>query len=772
MFEVVKLGDITRSSAKELTGTGDADLPPVDPRSLGFTGRVASWSARHRWMVVGASVLVVALAMLAMSVVETNTLEYGGEGEAAVGAKLVEEKFKIERPPTEQVVFSNPSLDASDPVYRTTVTELVQQLRALPEVASVASFYDTGAPGMVSEDGHVVLARVELKSDDFDGIDPILEKVRAAADTTGFEVVMAGQTSLEKELSAITEEDFQQIMMITLVLALTIMIIAFRTVVAAVIPLVLAIGAIFTTIGIVTLLSQAVAMVEIYTEVVLLMGMAVGIDYSLFIISRYRGERKAGRSKLDAISVASNTTGRAVFYAGVTVVLSLAGLFLTFTSIFTSLAIGAVIVVLIAIVGSLTLLPALLSILGDNINRLRVPIIGRDTGAGNGGIWSAIADRVLARPVVFATIVTVALVALTVPLYSLNMGFNSGSNAFHDAVEGKRALQLLEENFTSGLAAPAFVVVEAPDVLSAQVQASVDSLIDDLGQDGQFFPPFDVTVNGAGDLLYVAVPTVGAIDDEESEMAVRHLRDDVVPVAFAGSGAQTYVSGTTAGSLDFNDHINGTAPYVFAFVLGLSFLLLLVMFRSIVIPVKAIALNMLSVGAAYGVLVAVFQWGWGVGLLGMESSDAIEAWLPLFLFAILFGLSMDYHMLLLSRIKEAYDQGHSNEDSVAMGIKVTAGQITSAAAVMVGVFAAFALGREIGLKQFGVGLGVAVLIDATVIRSVLLPASMKLLGDWNWYLPTWLEWLPKLSSEGDGVSETDRESRPERAGQATPASAD
>ena len=220
--------------------------------------------------------------------------------------------------------------------------------------------------------------------------------------------------------------------------------------------------------------------------------------------------------------------------------------------------------------------------------------------------------------------------------------------------------------------------------------------------------------------------------------------------AFANSGANVYVTGQTAGSVDFTDHINGTVPYVFAFVLGLSFLLLLVMFRSIVIPVKAIVLNLLSVGAAYGVLVAVFQWGWGVGLLGMESADAIEAWLPLFLFAILFGLSMDYHMLLLSRIKEAYDQGRSNEESVSIGIKLTAGQITSAAAVMVGVFGAFALGREIGLKQFGVGLGVAVLIDATVIRSVLLPASMKLLGDWNSYLPRWLDWLPRVGV-GEGI---------------------
>ena len=602
-----------------------------------------------------------------------------------------------------------------------------------------------------------------LKTGFYEGIkiDPILEKVRAASDATGFEIGMVGNTSIEKQLEEIIEEDFARIMIITLVLGLVIMIIAFRAVVAALIPLILAIGAIFSAIGIATLVSQFVAMDEIYTEVVLLMGMAVGIDYSLFIISRYRSERKAGRPKLEAIAAASNTTGRAVFYAGVTVVLSLAGLFLTFTSIFTSLAIGAILVVLIAIVGSLTLLPALLSILGDNINRLRVPIIGRETGANNGGgIWSAISDRVLARPGVFAAVAAGALILLAVPIYSLNIGFNSGANALHDAVEGKRALQLLEENFTSSLAAPAVVVVGASDVRSTAVQASVDKLIGSVEQDSDFFAPFDVRVNRAGDLLYVTVPVVGAIDDQEYEDAVSHLREDIVPAAFADSGANVYVTGQTAGSLDFADHISGKAPFVFAFILGLSFLLLLVMFRSIVIPVKAIVLNLLSVGAAYGVLVAVFQWGWGVELLGMESADVIEAWLPLFLFAILFGLSMDYHMLLLSRIKEAYDQGHSNEESVSLGIKVTAGQITSAAAVMVGVFAAFALGREIGLKQFGVGLGVAVLIDATVIRSILLPASMKLLGDRNWYLPSWLEWLPKVGIGEGGAEERQSAEQP------------
>ena len=772
MFETVKLGNFSKSAAatrNDIPGVTAGDRPPVAPRSLSFTGRIAGWSARHRWRVVAASVLVVVLAMFAMNVLETQTLDYQGEGEAAQGAKLIDDAFKVEPGPTEQLVFNNPSLDASDSAYRATVTKLVAQLRALPEVKSAVSYYDTGAPSMVSESGNVVLARVELVDDSSDGLDPVLAAVRAAEDASGFEIGLVGVASIDKAVSAIVDEDFQRIMLITLVLGLTIMIIAFRAVVAALIPLVLALGAIFTTIGIATVLSQAISMDEIYTEVVLLMGMAVGIDYSLFIISRYRNERSAGRSKLDAIAVASNTTGRAVFYAGVTVVLSLAGLFLSFTSIFNSLAIGAIIVVLIAIIGSLTLLPAILSILGDNINRLRVPILGRE-GAGNGGVWSAIADKVLARPIVCAAFATAGLVALAIPVYSLDIGFNGGSDALHDDVEGKRAMQLLEENFTAGLAAPAFVVVEAPNVESAEVQASVDGLIDAVSQDDQFFPPFDVTVNEAGNVLFVQVPTVGAIDDEESENAVRHLKNDVVPAAFAGSSAQTYVSGATAGSIDFQDHISGAAPYVFAFVLGLAFLLLLMMFRSIVIPIKAILLNLLSVGAAYGVLVAVFQWGWGVGLLGMESSDAIEAWLPLFLFAILFGLSMDYHMLLLSRIKEAYSQGHSNEDSVSIGIKFTAGQITSAAAVMVGVFGAFALGREMGLKQFGVGLGVAVLLDATIIRSVLLPASMKLLGDRNWYLPSWLEWLPNINP--DAGDEIEPELSREFTGEMAPASAD
>ena len=731
--------------------------------------------------------MTVILAIVASSQIETVELTENGEGESATAADLLDQRFKSpteKTPPTEQLVFSNPQLGAGTAEFRATVDGLVSTLRALPEVESVDSYYDTNDPGMLSKDGTVVLARVVINTtvqteggethrvDADERIDAIVDAVRAASEeASGFEIGIAGNTSLNKQINELMEAGFARIMMITLVLGLVILIVAFRAVVAAVIPLTMAIASIITATAVAGMVSHAYALSESYSEMILLMGMAVGIDYSLFIVSRFRSERKAGRSKLNAIAVASSTTGRAVLYAGITVVLSLAGLGMTFNPVFISLGLGAIIVVLLAIIASLTLLPALLGILGDNVNRLRLPFIGRDRGANDGGVWSAIADRVMARPAIFATVAAAGLVALALPAFSLNLGFNSGSHAIPMDAEGRRAVELLEEHFTAGLMAPAIVVVDASDVTADDIQGSVAKMIESAEADPAFFGPFDVRVNNAEDLLLVRVPVVGGIDDAEAEEAVKHLRTDIIPPAFSGAGADVYVTGQTAGSLDFRNHMIKTAPYVFAFVLGLAFLLLLFMFRSIVIPIKAIILNLLSAGAAYGVLVIVFQWGWGVSWFGAEATGVIEAWLPLFLFGILFGLSMDYHMLLLNRIKEAYDHGVGNDAAVSGGIKVTASQITSAAAIMVGVFGAFAFGPQIGLQQFGLGLGVAVLIDATVIRTVLLPATMKLLGDWNWYLPAWLDWVPQLG-DIEGQSEqppTPRPSFGNATGQLAPA---
>jgi uncharacterized membrane protein YdfJ with MMPL/SSD domain len=738
----------------------------LDTSGMSFTGRIAGWSAKRRWRVILASILLLASAFYVLSKVETKMYDGdGGEGDSAFAADLISERFENDdSAPVEQLVFSNLSLNANDPAYQATVQTLVDQLRALPEVASVESYYDTGIAGMLSTDEHVILARVELikEGEAKDNIVPVLDTVHAAADeAAAFEISIAGNTSLNKEINEIMEEDFKQIMLVTMILGLGILLIVFRAVVAALVPLVIAIGSIFAATALAALLSQTYALADSYSEMILLMGMAVGIDYSLFIMSRFRSERKLGKAKLQAIASASDTTGRAVFYAGVTVVLSLGGLILTNNPIFISLAAAAIIVVLVAMVASLTLLPALLGALGDKINWLRPPYIGRESTDDNGGIWGTITDKVLARPAVLATTATLGLLALALPVVSLNLGFNSGADALPTAASGRRAVELLEEHFTSGLLGPAVVVVDSPNVNSAEVQAYVSNLIETVGQDSSFFEPFRTRTNEAGDLMIITVPVIGDIDDEVSEGAITHLREDVIPTVFAGSDTEVYVTGQTAGSMDFKNHMYDSAPIVFTFVLGLAFLLLLVMFRSIIIPIKAIILNLLSVGAAYGVLVMIFQYGWGISVLGSEATGVIEAWLPLFLFGILFGLSMDYHMLLLNRIKEAHDQGKSNDEAVSTGIRVTAGQITGAALIMVGVFGAFAMGRIIGFQQFGVGLGVAVLIDATVIRSVLLPASMKLLGDRNWYLPTWLEWLPRISPEGETVEQPAQTPQPE-----------
>ena len=708
-------------------------------------------------MILLASGIVIALAVLSLVMVGADTRDDdSGLGESGQGTELLNERFnsgtansdssRITR--REGVIFSNPSLNVDDSLFENTVASAMQAIRDVPQVTRALSYYDTGDTSMLADDGNAVLASVTLQNPEDPAaqveIKPFLDAVRQAGDeAAGFEIGVYSFRLLEDELDEILEEDFSRILLYSLGIGLIILIIAFRALVAAVIPLVMAIGSIFTGLGIATLVSQVYPLVELYAEMILLMGLAVGIDYSLFIISRYRMERRGGRDKMEAITVSANTTGRAVFYAGITVILSLAGLTLTRDFTFISLALGAIIVVFVAVVASLTLLPALLAIIGDNVNRLRIPFLGGESDQA--GIWAAVTRWVLVRPIPLAGLTIAALVALTIPVFSINLGFNAGADALPDALEGKRALELLEQHFSSSLIVPAKVVVDAPDVNSRGVQSAVDDLLQRVQGDDAFLGPFGVITNREGNLTRINVPLAGNIDDKEAEDAVRFLREQIVPEAFADTNAQVFVAGDTAESIDFRDRMYSSAYYVFAFVLGLSFLLLLVMFRSIVIPLKALVLNLLSVGAVYGILVMVFQWGWGISILGSEETGIIETWLPLFLFGILFGLSMDYHMRLLNRIKEEYDKHGDNERAVATGISLTAGQITSAAAVMVGVFAAFATSRILGLQQFGVGLAVAVFIDATVIRVILLPASMKLLGKWNWYLPAWLDWLPRIT---------------------------
>jgi uncharacterized membrane protein YdfJ with MMPL/SSD domain len=752
-----------------------------------FSARMARWSARHRRAMVIAWVLIVVVAMGTCVAVPADTdITLSGTGEALDALELIRARFGgQEQVPREIVVFSHPSLKVTDPAYEDEVKGLMTELLGLRAqettvigatpvvsaariVSKTTTYYDIGLPREQSPfvaqnatGGDVTFALVDLVGDLKEAeanVGPVLDTVAGAqAGSGGFQIVVGGDASIDKQTTEVVNQDFGRSLFLNLPVTILILILAFGAVLAALVPVILALAAIVTANGILAVVSHGYALSEIYTEMVLLMGLATGIDYALFVVTRYRRERDAGRSKEEALQVASGTSGKAVIFAGTTVLLAISGMYLVDFVIFTSLALASMIVVAIAIVISVTLLPALLAMLGDNVNRLRIPFLGQGTGE-HGGVWGVIIDRVLARPVVLATVTFLVLIALAIPLTTMNLGFN-GVKSLPDDVAGKKAVTALEDNFTLGLFSPAEVVVDAgrdQNVFAEDIQASVNQLLSRVEEetaspenpDAPYGAPVQTEVDSAGDTQVVRIPVNADTGEQKAIDAVDHLRNDLVRGAFAGTPARALVTGQTAGNIDFRALIYSKTPIVFAFVLGLAFIILLLMFRSIVIPIKAIILNLLSVGAAYGVLVLVFQKGWLLeGILNFKATGIIESWLPLFVFAILFGLSMDYHVFILSRVKELYEKGLSNEEAVSVGIKATAGTITSAAAIMVAVFTIFAFTRLIALKQFGVGLGVAILIDATVIRSILLPASMKLLGDWNWYLPSWLEWLPRVRME-------------------------
>ena len=522
----------------------------------------------------------------------------------------------------------------------------------------------------------------------------------------------------------------------------------FGAVVAAGIPLLLALTAVFATIGLLALPSHLISMDPNISAVVLLVGLAVGVDYSLFYLKREREERAAGRSAEAALEAAAATSGRSVLISGVTVMIAMAGMFFSGDKGFMSFAVATMTVVAIAMLGSLTVLPAVLSKLGDKVEKGRIPFLGRlrRKDGGENRVWSAILTPALRRPLISAVIAGAALVALASPVLGVHTAI-SGLDSLPNSTKEVRAIHAVQDAFPGG-PQPAVVVVKAKDVSTPAVRHAITGLKREALASGQMLTPIEVTRNADNTVARITIPLVGKGTDAKSNAALASLRDRIVPSTVGKiDGAEYAVTGITAASHDFNSKMKGALPYVFGFVLAFAFLLLLVSFRSVVIAAKAIVLNLLSVGAAYGVLVLVFQKGWGEGILGFKSNGGIASWLPLFMFVILFGLSMDYHVFILSRIREAYDRGMKTEDAVEHGIKTTAGVVTSAAIVMVGAFAIFATMPILDMKEMGIGLAAAVLIDATIVRAVLLPATMRLLGDWNWYLPKWLEWLPRLEHE-------------------------
>ena len=681
-----------------------------------------------------------------------NTFEWqeNGPGEAGRADKAIFDHYP--RHAEEQVLVQARSGSARDPGFKAAVGEVQQRLDGVAHVRNVKNPFAAGNEGRLSKDGRSALVSFELAGDldaASDRVDAPLSAVAALQKAhPELRIDQFGDASAGKALKKVFDDDFKKAETLSLPITLVILLIAFGTLVAAGLPLLLALSAVAGTIGLVSLFSQALAVDQAITSVILLIGLAVGIDYALFYLRREREERAAGRDPEAALEAAAATSGRAVLISGFTVMVAMSGMYFTGSSTFSSFATGTIIVVAVAMVGSITVLPALLSKLGDKVDKGRIPLLHRLRARnGESRFWGPILDSVLRRPLISAVAATAVLLVLAFPAFSLKTGV-PGTDTLPRDLAVMQSFDRIEAAFPGG-PLPAVVAIQADDVTTPQVSAAISKLREKALASTQIRQPIQVDISPDKKVARMLMPLAGeGGGDPRSEQALTTLRDGLIASTVGQvSGVSTDVSGQTAQSRDFNDLMKGNAPIVFAFVLSMAFILLLLTFRSIVIPIKAIILNLLSVGAAYGVLVYVFQEGHLESLLDFEYTGAITSWLPLFLFVILFGLSMDYHVFILSRIREAFDGGMSTEDAVSYGIRSTAGVVTSAAAVMIAVFAIFATLSAVEFKQMGVGLAIAVLIDATIVRAVLLPATMKLLGDWNWYLPRRMQRIPRIVRE-------------------------
>ena len=625
---------------------------------------------------------------------------------------------------------------------------VVAGVAPLDAIAKAESPLDEENSGQISSDKHSAFVGLEIAGDPdkaADIIDPVVDRVDELQNAHPGYYIGSFGTSTGKAVEAGFFDDLKKAGEFSVPLTLIILVVAFGALVAAGIPLLLALTAVLGTLGIVALISQVLPMSESVSAIILLIGLAVGVDYTMFYLKREREERAKGLSEEAALEAAAATSGRSVLISGSTVIVAMAGMFLTGDSDFASFGAATITVVAVAMLGSLTVLPALLSKLGDNVDRLRVPFVHRlRRDDGEGRFWGAIIDRVLRRPALSAALAAGVLVALAVPAVQLHTANPSIDTYPQNLLTTYNRMKAA----FPGTQVAASVVVKAPNVETPAMKEAIGQLKWRALYRRVMYEPIDVDVNEAKTVANISIPVKGSGSDSTSNEALAALRDEIVPVTVGSvPGAIVGVTGETAQSKDFNDQMKTVAPLVFGFVLLFAFVLMLVSFRSLVIAAKTIVLNLLSVGAAYGILVLVFQHGWGKQLLGFEFTGGIDPFLPILLFVILFGLSMDYHVFVLSRVREGYESGMTTDEAVAHGIKSTAGVVTSAAIVMVGVFAIFATLQMMIFKQFGVGLASAILIDATLIRAILLPATMKLLGDWNWYLPKWLEWLPRLEHE-------------------------
>jgi uncharacterized membrane protein YdfJ with MMPL/SSD domain len=719
--------------------------------------RAGRWSATHRKTAVIGWILFVVLATVVGGMVGQRNLDESaqGNGEAKRGDMIIDRADFRDQSGEQVLIQGKGSMKADDPAITAAVRDVVTRLQGTPHVTDIESPLSAkDRANTVSPDGRSVVVNFKLpgKADDNEQrVDAPLAAVAAAQKANpDVRVEEFGEASSAKAFAKEDDSNQKKSEMFSYPATLIILLVAFGALVAAGVPLLLGATAVMGTIGLLGPVSQLHALSDVVAQVVILVGLAVGVDYAMFYLRREMEERDKGNDPEAALDIAAATSGRAVLISGFTVMTAMAGMFLAGNPIFASFGVGTILVVGVAMLGSVTVLPAVLSFLSKKgwTEKGRVPWVAkrRHAARGESRIWGAVLSRVLRRPLVSAILAGGLLVALSIP--ALGMQFkNPGVDGYSRSLPIMQTYDRIQAAFPGG-AVPAVVAIKANDVTTPQVRSAMKRLHDEALATGQLTEPSAIDVSPDKTVATLSLAVKGNGTDAASEHSLQVLRDDVVPATVGRlPGAEVAVTGMTAGSKDFLDVMKSHLPIVFGFVLSLAFMLLLVTFRSIVVPIKAIVLNLLSVGAAYGILVLVFQDGHGEGLLGFQSVGGITSWLPLFLFVILFGLSMDYHVFILSRVREAVDRGMSTDEAVNHGIRSTAGVVTSAAAVMVAVFGAFAISTDQQMKQLGVGLAAAILIDATIVRAVLLPATMKLLGERNWYLPKGLGWLPKFDHE-------------------------
>ncbi|MDX6690295.1 MAG: hypothetical protein QOG15_1752 [Solirubrobacteraceae bacterium] len=726
--------------------------------SRNIAARAGRWSASHRRTAILGWIAFVVLSFMVGGQIGTKTLTtaQSGVGESGTADRIVADAYPKHH--EELVLVQSTTGTYTDPAFRAAVGDVSRRLHAIKGVAAVSEPYGKDRRGAVSPAGNAMRLTFEIPGDPENAkvaktLDATVAAVTAAQKAhPELRVEQSGSGSTQKEVEALFGSDLSKAGTTSLPITLLVLLIAFGALVAAGIPLLLAITGIVATLGLVGPLSQLTPVDDAVNHVILLIGLAVGVDYSLFYLRRVREERTAGRSKTAAIEAAAATSGRAVLVSGITVMIAMAGMYFGGASTFVSFATGTIAVVAVAMIGSLTILPALLSLSGDRVDKGRVPGLSRlKARMASLGLWSRVVDRVMRRPLVSAVASVALLLALAAPALQMTIG-TTGVHALPQDLGIVKKFNHLEAAFPSETSSLS-VVVKGDDVTAPAVTAEVQKLDRAMHRRPALFPGKDALeqdINADKTVNTLTMQIAGNGTDKTSGRALDTLRDDLVPATLGTvGGLEAYTTGDTATDRDFDDSMVSHLPLVFGFVILSAFLLLLFTFRSIVVPIKAIVLNLLSIGAAYGALVLVFQHGWLGSLLGISAQGPIESWVPLFMFVVLFGLSMDYHVFILTRVRELYDSGMATEDAVASAVKSTAGVVTSAAVVMVSVFAVFGTLTFVSFKQMGVGLAFAVLLDATLIRGVLLPATMKLLGDWNWWLPGSMSWMPQVQHHGE-----------------------